>query len=175
VRHNPDPFASVTGVEAASWKYKRRLDGIALSFQVRKHRSEFHADDSRNILTNDPSRPNASDDSAHFRPESAVIIRASSLPGDGKRLTGESSGENRESCGHSRPPEPERETADSGEQVNLSVSTEFSGINLGNASLIDCSFVEVSGGDIVSEHVATVSVYVVIVDHSIFSFRDIRV
>jgi len=49
-----------------------------------------HADDSSNILANDPSWLYLANESAHFRPEMAVVIRASSLSGMAPRLTGES-------------------------------------------------------------------------------------
>lgn len=58
-------------------------------FQIIKHRVECHTDEARNIFTNDPTRSEFVNNSEHFRPEMAVISRASSLPGDTERLTGE--------------------------------------------------------------------------------------
>jgi hypothetical protein len=85
----------VRGVDGTSWNNKR-LDFITFAFQIRTHLFEFHVDDSSNVLTNDPSGSCFRYDSEHFRPEVTVICLALSLPGDGKRLTRESSG--KQSC-----------------------------------------------------------------------------
>jgi hypothetical protein len=53
---------------------------------------EYHPDQAKNILKQDPSGPCSFDDSKHLRPEVAVVLRASPLPGDAERLTGWSAG-----------------------------------------------------------------------------------
>jgi hypothetical protein len=68
------------GVNGASWNNKRPC-GVTLSFQVRKHVVEAHADVASNVLSNDPSGPEFSHEPIKFRPEVAVIFLASALPG----------------------------------------------------------------------------------------------
>lgn len=77
------------GTEGTS-RNSQRLDGIACGFQVSKHRVEDRPDEARHILTNDPSGPELLYPAKHRWPEIAVIRRASSLPGETERLTGES-------------------------------------------------------------------------------------
>jgi hypothetical protein len=80
----------VRGVDTAS-RYKERLDGVALVFHVSQHRVECQIDDPRHILAKHPSGPQLPDNSKHLRPEVTVIFLASLLPGEGERLTGETS------------------------------------------------------------------------------------
>jgi len=80
----------VWGINTASWNNKRPC-GVTDPLQVRKHLVEFHSDDSRNILANDPSGSDGFNNPQHFRPEVTVIIFAFLLPGDTERLTRESS------------------------------------------------------------------------------------
>jgi hypothetical protein len=85
VGHSPNSVPSVRGVNGASWNNKRPC-GVTLSFQVRKHVVEAHADVPSNILSNDPRGPEFSHEPIKFWPEVAVIFLASSLPGSGERL-----------------------------------------------------------------------------------------
>jgi len=58
VSHNPDPVASVRGIDGASWNNK--WDGlIADAFQVRKAalEAQFLVNKASHIFPNDPSRP----------------------------------------------------------------------------------------------------------------------
>jgi len=82
-------MAYVVGVDSTSRNIKR-LAGVARTFQVSKHRVEFHIDDANNVFTNDPSGLNFANDSEHFRPECAVICCASLVPGNAERLAWES-------------------------------------------------------------------------------------
>jgi hypothetical protein len=93
VGHNKNAVSFVRGIDTASWN-KETLDFVTFSFQVRKHRVECQIDESRHILTNDPSGPEFTYNSEHFRPEVTVILLASSLPGKREWLTGESAGNN---------------------------------------------------------------------------------
>jgi hypothetical protein len=86
----------VWGVDGTSWNNKR-LDFIANFLQIRTRFFEFQVDDASNILTNDPSWPCLLYDSEHLRPEIAVIVLASSLPGITERLAGKSSCEKSDS------------------------------------------------------------------------------
>jgi hypothetical protein len=70
-------------------RYTDRLDGVAESFQVSTHLIECHLDDSRHVLTKEPSGPDSVKATDNFRPEVTVILRASSLPGETERLAGE--------------------------------------------------------------------------------------
>lgn len=56
VTNNPDSIPPVRRIEGASWNNKR-LDFIALAFQVKTHLFELHVDDTSNILANNPSGP----------------------------------------------------------------------------------------------------------------------
>jgi hypothetical protein len=85
VAHSPNSVSSVRGTDGASWNNKRPA-GVTLSFQVRKHVVEAHADVPSNVLSNDPSGPEFSHDPTKFWPEMAVIFRASASPGCGERL-----------------------------------------------------------------------------------------
>jgi len=69
------------------------LDGVTESLQIREHFVDPQSDDSRHILSKDPSGPGILEYVAHCRPEVAVIFLASSLPGRGPRLAGESAGD----------------------------------------------------------------------------------
>jgi hypothetical protein len=124
VGNDPDSVPSVRGADGASWNNDRLnlvtdslevptdpvKDNCVLVFSTRTvigvalHASitlsDFHAPDSSNVLTNDPSGPGFLYDSEHFRPEVAVIVLAKSFPGAGKRLAWKSPG--KESCA----PEP---------------------------------------------------------------------
>jgi hypothetical protein len=77
------------GIDTASWN-NGRLDFVSTRFQVRTHLVECQADDSNNILTNDPSWLCLLYDSEHLRPEIAVIVLASPLPGVTEWLAGKS-------------------------------------------------------------------------------------
>jgi len=79
----------VRGIDTASWN-NDRLDFVTFCFQVRTHLVECQADDSNNILTNDPSWLCLLYDSEHLRPEIAVIVLASPLPGVTEWLAGKS-------------------------------------------------------------------------------------
>jgi hypothetical protein len=90
VGNHPNSVTSVGCVDGTS-RNNHRPRGEAESVQVRKHLVEAHADDPSNILSKNPSGPEFFDKTAHFRPEVTVIFRASSLPGNTKRLAGVSS------------------------------------------------------------------------------------
>jgi hypothetical protein len=96
VGHNPEPRPSVRGIDGTSRNFNRDCL-VVESFQIRKHSVEAHelvVIKARHIFPNDPFRPASGNKSAHFRPEVAVIFRASSLPGNGPRLAGESAANN---------------------------------------------------------------------------------
>src|SRR5690606_12392125 len=90
VGHNKDPVPSVRGTDGSSRNNKRPCL-VACVFQVRKHIVEAQTDVSSNIFSKYPSGPEFPHESKHFRPEIAVILRASSLPGNTERLAGVSS------------------------------------------------------------------------------------
>jgi hypothetical protein len=75
----------VAGVHGTSRNNKRPA-GVAEALQVSKHLVEFHIDDSRHVLTKHPSGSCLFNNSAHFRPERAVIFCASSFAGSAVRL-----------------------------------------------------------------------------------------
>jgi hypothetical protein len=81
----------MSGIHGASWNNKRPC-GVALGFQVRKHTVEFHAsvesNEARNVLKDDPFGVQELNNGKSRRPEPAVILRASALPGLTGWLTG---------------------------------------------------------------------------------------
>jgi hypothetical protein len=93
---DPHPVPSVRRIDGASWN-NDRFDFVTFRFQVSTHRVECQVDDPSNILTNDPSGPRFAYDSEHFRPEIAVVVLASLLPGNTEWLAGESAGEKSDS------------------------------------------------------------------------------
>ena len=93
VGQNGTSEAFVRGVDTASWN-KECPAFVAFRFQVSKHLVECQIDDSRHIFTKHPSGPEFPYNSEHFRPEVTVIVLASALPGKGKWLAGEASGNN---------------------------------------------------------------------------------
>ncbi len=101
VSNNPDPIPPVRGTDGASWNNKRP-DFVTLGFQFRYDTVEDHtsvpSNEATNVFTNDPSGMSFPYDAKHFRPEMAVILRASALPGCAEGLAGESSRENIGSC-----------------------------------------------------------------------------
>ena len=62
-----------------------------------------HREDSTNVLSHNPSGPDCVDALKHIRPEVAVILRASSLPGIAEGLAGKAA------CEHVDPASPLRE------------------------------------------------------------------
>lgn len=80
VGQNPNPVSLVSGIDGTSWNNKR-LCGVTVARQVSQHCVEPHRDVPKHIFTNDPSGPDSFDNIEHCRPEVAVIVRASALPG----------------------------------------------------------------------------------------------
>ena len=67
------------------------LDRESVTFQVRYTLFEAHCFESNNVFANNPSGLNLPYGSKHLRPECAVIVLASSLPGLGEWMAGKSS------------------------------------------------------------------------------------
>jgi hypothetical protein len=76
--------------DTASWNNKR-LRGVTFGFQVKTHIIECHVDEATNVFDNDPSGFFVLNNFIHVRPEVSVIFLAFLLPGEGERLTGDSS------------------------------------------------------------------------------------
>ena len=90
--HNPDAVSSVRGIDGASRNNKRPA-GVAQTFQVRKHVVEAQRFVPNNVFSKHPSGPAFVHEPTHFRPEMAVIVRASALPGLTERLAGVPAGD----------------------------------------------------------------------------------
>jgi hypothetical protein len=86
VGHNPVPFPSVRGADGTS-RNTEHPHFVTDRFHVSKDSGEAHISDPRRILEKRPSGPDFGKDSQSFRPEPAVIFRASLLPGSTCRLT----------------------------------------------------------------------------------------
>jgi len=89
VGHNEDPLPPVRGTDACS-RNNQRPAGVACCFQVRKHVVERQLDDSRHILTKNPSGSHLGNEAEHLWPEMAVIALASSPSGHTEWLARES-------------------------------------------------------------------------------------
>jgi hypothetical protein len=93
VGNNPASLSLMGGLDGHSTEYENP-DFVIFFFQVRYRAVEFHIDEPSNIFSNDPSGLALLDDPKHFRPEVAVIILASALPGLTEWLARESSANN---------------------------------------------------------------------------------
>ncbi len=78
--HDPDSLPDVRGIDCCS-RNNKRPPGVAVGFQVSEHLVEAQGDVTSNILSNDPSGSDFANNSAHFRPEVAVVICAGSFAG----------------------------------------------------------------------------------------------
>lgn len=85
---NPDSFPEVRRIDGTSW-YPKNCDLITKGLQVSVHLLDAQMEEPIHIFTNEPSGPENGEAPHHFRPEIAVIVGSSSLPGSAKRLTGE--------------------------------------------------------------------------------------
>ena len=90
VGKKPRPLAEVSGSDGTSRNIKR-LDFVALSFQVSTHFSENQIGDVRHVFTQDPSWLALGYDSKHLRPEVARVVFGAAFSGDAERLARESS------------------------------------------------------------------------------------
>jgi hypothetical protein len=81
----------VRGTDSCSRNDKRDC-GVSHALQLRKHVIEPHASETKRIFKQAPSRPEGSHGPQSLWPEPAVICRASSLPGNTRRLARWSSG-----------------------------------------------------------------------------------
>jgi len=85
VGQNPNPIPPVRGIEGTSRNNNRRERLVIAGFQIRKHRVEeyppFVSNEAIDVLCHDEGWPEISYNAKHLRPEIAVILRASSLPG----------------------------------------------------------------------------------------------
>jgi hypothetical protein len=84
---DPEPVASVRGVDGASW-HNKRPRGVILGFQVSKHLVETQGNVTINIFENAKSGSFVCNNLANERPDVAVILCASLLSGDTKGLAG---------------------------------------------------------------------------------------
>jgi hypothetical protein len=97
VGNNPESVPAVRGIDGTS-RYNKRPPGVADVFQVRKHAVEAQRSVPSNILSKEPSGPMLLDDPKSLRPEPAVILLASSLPGKGFWLAWVACGNNVAVC-----------------------------------------------------------------------------
>jgi hypothetical protein len=70
----------------SSSKVVKRVEKSGCTCQLRNLALLDHREDSSNVFSHNPSGPDLVDAAIHIRPEVAVIIRASSLPGIGEGL-----------------------------------------------------------------------------------------
>ncbi len=98
VANNPYSVAAVGRVNGDSWNNKR-LDFIALGFQIRADCFEYHAvvpsNEATHVFSDDPFGFCISYNFKHIRPLVTVVCRASSSSCGAKWLTGEPTGNDR--------------------------------------------------------------------------------
>jgi hypothetical protein len=73
--------------DGTSWNNKRPA-GVARIVQVCEYGVEAAFNMATNILANDPSRPEFSNEATHFRPEMSRVALSAATAGDAERLTG---------------------------------------------------------------------------------------
>jgi hypothetical protein len=107
--------------------------GVTFRFQVCTYSVDPPKSDSRfNLFAKDDCRATLADEAVHGGPEVAFVRLASARSGSGDRLAGTTTCPNRPICWPSGHCKGERPSADSGEQVNLGVSSEFIGVEFLN-------------------------------------------
>jgi hypothetical protein len=89
VGKNPYSFPEVRRIDGTSWNPKNR-DLITKGLQVSVHLLDAQMEEPIHIFTKKPSGPENGETPHHFRPEIAVVVGSSSLPGSTEGLTGES-------------------------------------------------------------------------------------
>jgi hypothetical protein len=139
VGHNPYPDSDVRGVRGTSRNFKRWPNFVPAAFQIKNRLVEFQTVDSRHIFTEHPAGPEVRNSAEHFRPEVTVICRASLLPGETERLTGKAACEYAEVVRHSGEAQSVGKATDSGEQVPLLESSEFTELDGSDISVIHTS------------------------------------
>jgi len=73
--------------DGTSWNNERPA-GVACNFQVREYGVEAEFNMATNILGNDPSRPELSNESIHLWPEMSRVRCAALVAGDAEGLAG---------------------------------------------------------------------------------------
>jgi len=91
VGHNPHPVALVRRSNRPS-AHHDRPDGVACRFQVSDNEVRAASSESRNVLSEHPTRHEFTDDAEHFTPQAASFssLDAETLPGNADVLAGES-------------------------------------------------------------------------------------
>jgi hypothetical protein len=90
VGNNPEPLTDMRCAEGDS-RNTQRPDFVAEGFQISAHLVKSHADETRHILTNNPSGLCERHNAAHLRPEGTLVLAAQSLSGKAEGLAGEAS------------------------------------------------------------------------------------
>jgi hypothetical protein len=93
VGNKSDALPSVRRSDSRSLKSKH-ADVIAFALQTLDHVPGGKSQDSRYVLTDNPTRRKLSDNSEHFRPKIAFIVPAFLLSSHAEWLAGESPGNN---------------------------------------------------------------------------------
>lgn len=86
---NPDPLPDVRRIDGTSWNPKN-CDLITKGFQVSVHLLDAQMEEPIHIFTKEPSGPDHGEAADHLRPEIAVVVGPSTLPGNAEGLTGKS-------------------------------------------------------------------------------------
>src|SRR5258706_13491285 len=84
VGNNPYSVPPMRRPDGTSWN-NRRCRGVTGVVQISQYGVEAESNVSSNVLANDPSRPEFSNESMPFRPE---VARAALRSGDAERLAG---------------------------------------------------------------------------------------
>lgn len=144
-------------------------DRIGHSFQVISYSGEpFTSSRARNLLSKDVCRTALGDKAPEIRPEVALVSGAELLAGAGERLAWAASGPDRSIVGPSRKSKCVAPSADTGEEVTLSVFSKFIWLYVCNASLIHDPVGDVTAFDEFAQPRGCFVVELVVVVHSPF-------
>jgi hypothetical protein len=144
VGHPVESLSDVRRTEARSAGIDRPA-GVTRTFQVIEYKVEPSKSVlARNLLTHDDLRTALPDEPERFRPEVALVARAFPLAGGTERLAWTACGPDFAIVSPSSESKSEAPHADSGEEVDLSVSHKVGGLELADVSRIDCPLGDVA-------------------------------
>lgn len=138
---DPDPVASVRGIDGASWNNNRPA-GVAFGLQIRQNSVERQRDEASNVFTQECNGSRGCNKAMQFRPEVTVILLRALSSCDTERLAGEAARPDFFVVGPAGETAGVGEATDPSEEVAMAVTVQ---IVCGNRS--DVSVIDVAGWD----------------------------
>lgn len=136
---DPDPVASVRGVDGASWNNNRPA-GVALGLQIRQNSVERQRDDASNVFAQEYSGSRGCNKAMQLRPEVTVIRLRALSSRDAERLARETTRPDFFVVGPAGEPAGVREATDPGEEVALLITAQIVCGNRSNVAVIDVAW-----------------------------------